>query len=586
MLSEQSYIDKIKIVFLKKQRIEFAGILTLILFQAIVETIATYLILPFAYALMDPETVMDNEMVRRLCDLCGIQSATEIIALLSFGVALVYILKCVIGVAVAKIRGKYLTSWRSDVSDRLFRNIAMQEYSFFVRNNSAGLQKLLVEDVSRLNNLIVAILDTVYQLFTFVLLIIVLFVVNPAMTIFAMALVVALMIFVNRPYSRKITKAGNENEEEHTELLKWVQQFTGGIKNIFVSRKQDVFAEEFYTHASKYASVNADYLTLRNIPSMLVQGLCLAGIYVYIGIQANIGENVTAMLPTLAVFALAAMRLVPFAGGINGAINVMKFNQPGLELVYEQLCMTVETEEISIEDDTKNERIDKLKEGITIKDMWFKFEDSEEYLFQDISLKIPANKSVALIGTTGSGKTTLVDIILGLQKAEKGAIYADGQNIYERRRWWSEQIGYIPQFVYLCDDTISANVAFGVKKELIDEERVWECIKKAQLEELILSMPAGLHTITGENGIRLSGGQKQRIGIARALYNDPPLLIMDEATSALDEATEQAIMNTINSLSHEKTMIIIAHRLSTIEECDLVYRIEGGKVTVEKNRCN
>ena len=218
-----------------------------------------------------------------------------------------------------------------------------------------------------------------------------------------------------------------------------------------------------------------------------------------------------------------------------------------------------------------------LTEGIKVDDISFHFEDTQNDLFKHMSLEIPANKSVAFIGTTGSGKTTLADIILGLHKPYAGTITADGHDIFCEHEWWASQIGYIPQTIYLCEDSIRANVAFGIPEQNIDDNKVRECLKKAQILDFIDKLPEKEYTVTGENGIKLSGGQRQRIGIARALYNNPPFLVFDEATSALDVDTEKAIMDTVNSLAGEKTMLIIAHRLTTIQKCDIVYKIENGK---------
>lgn len=225
---------------------------------------------------------------------------------------------------------------------------------------------------------------------------------------------------------------------------------------------------------------------------------------------------------------------------------------------------------------------EELVDSIEVKNISFGYKDAESRLYSDLSLTIPAKKSVAFVGTTGSGKTTLADIILGLHRPEKGVVLADGIDVSKCPEWWSEMIGYIPQFIYLCDDTIRANVAFGVNEAEINDDLVWKVLERAQMKEFVRSLPEGLNTVIGENGVRLSGGQRQRIGIARALYFKPQFLVMDEATSSLDEETEKAIVDSINELSGTLTLLIIAHRLSTIKECDLIYRIENGCASLEK----
>ena len=225
-----------------------------------------------------------------------------------------------------------------------------------------------------------------------------------------------------------------------------------------------------------------------------------------------------------------------------------------------------------------------LTEGVKIEHLRFRFEDAQEDLYTDLSLTIPAGKSVAFIGVTGSGKTTLADVLLGLHAPLSGRVLADGHNIHEEPVWWADRVGYIPQMIYLCNDSIRKNVAFGFSEKDIDDARVWLCLEEAQLKEFVEGLPDGLDSLTGENGVRLSGGQRQRIGIARALYTDPQFLVMDEATSALDNETERAIIESVNRLAGKKTLLIIAHRLTTIEDCDLVFRIENGQARLVREK--
>ena len=239
---------------------------------------------------------------------------------------------------------------------------------------------------------------------------------------------------------------------------------------------------------------------------------------------------------------------------------------------------SLKPKQLEFEEKTRNTNT--IVSGINLENVSFRYEESKEWLYQDVSIEIPVAKSVAFIGTTGAGKTTLADIILGIHQPSKGKVTVDGKDIFDSKykRWWAGCIGYIPQTIYLCDYTVRKNVAFGVEESKIDDERVWACLKEASLNTFVEELPDGLNTITGENGLRLSGGQRQRIGIARALYHDPPFLVMDEATSSLDNDTEAAIIETINGMSGKKTMLIIAHRLTTIKGCDYVYRIDNHKV--------
>lgn len=291
------------------------------------------------------------------------------------------------------------------------------------------------------------------------------------------------------------------------------------------------------------------------------------------------------MLPQLTAFALAAMRLMPSASRMSTYLANIAYYKPTLDYVYANVEMPEEMQKYQ-EDERQNEgeRVTaaeqkmEMKVGIRMENITYHYPNSEVYIFEKAQMDIPVGKSVGIIGSSGAGKSTIVDILLGLLKMESGKITCDGVDVFEDYRAWLHNVGYIPQFIGLVDDTIAANVAFGLNEEDIDESRVWEVLAEAQLKDFVESLTEGLDTKIGERGVRLSGGQRQRIGIARALYHNPEFLILDEATSALDNDTEAAIMDAINRFHGKKTMLIIAHRLKTIEKCDLIYRVENRKL--------
>lgn len=296
------------------------------------------------------------------------------------------------------------------------------------------------------------------------------------------------------------------------------------------------------------------------------------------------GRPIENMLAQISAFAMAAVRLMPSANRMNTYLNAIAFLEPSLNTVCEDIDTSEMIKKAVIEQKDTFEKLDEIKNMIEIKDITYSYPNAEKQLFEAANMKIPVGKSVAIVGTSGAGKTTIVDILLGLLEPQKGEILADGVNVMTNYSGWLAKIGYIPQSIFMIDDTIKNNIAFGLAEEDIDEERVWKVLEDAQLADHIRSMPRGIDTGIGEKGVRLSGGQRQRLGIARALYHDPEILVFDEATSALDNDTEAAIMESINKFQGEKTMIIIAHRLGTIKDCDMVYRVENGKVTLEKGQ--
>ena len=306
----------------------------------------------------------------------------------------------------------------------------------------------------------------------------------------------------------------------------------------------------------------------------------------YMMIQLLSGVQVTAILPQLTLLALVAMRLIPCANRINNHLTSISYFEPFFMGVSDNLQEEIRDESIDYNAASYQKKVEvqklEIRHNIQLKDIVYKYPNTETLIFDRANMEIPIGKSVGIVGTSGAGKTTIVDILLGLLQIQSGEILADGVEVREHYQSFLKDIGYIPQTIFMIDSTIRKNVAFGVADEDIDDAKVWRALQEAQLDEFVRGLPDGLDTSIGERGIRISGGQRQRIGIARALFEDPEVLVLDEATSALDNETEAAIMESINMLHGKKTLIIIAHRLQTIEKCDMVYRVEKGQVTIER----
>ena len=323
------------------------------------------------------------------------------------------------------------------------------------------------------------------------------------------------------------------------------------------------------------------YSLYNNIPKLLIETVCIAVMMGYMIVLTLLGTATENMLEVLSTLAAAAFVLLPAVNRINNQINSIAYFEPFFMGVSDNLQDEISDNKVDISFATDEEKLP-LRRAIELKDIVYAYPNTDKLIFDHASLTIPIGTSVGIVGTSGAGKSTIVDILLGLLEVQEGSICADGAEVKSRYRNWLKNIGYIPQMIFMLDDTIRRNVAFGVHDENIDEERVWEVLREAQLDEFVRELPEGLDTGIGERGIRLSGGQRQRIGIARALYYDPEVLILDEATSALDNDTEAAIMDSINRLHGRKTLVIIAHRLQTIEKCDLVYRVENGQAIAQR----
>ena len=561
---------------------------------ALLDTISVALMAPFMTLLTDPEGYADSVFGKFMISRFGVADKEKAILILTIGFIVLYLVRGAARMAYNFWQTRSIAEYRSNLATRLFSNIMHKPYSYHLNHNSAETQRLVAIDVPRCFVIINNLISSVSYLLTVIGIVAVLLSLNIVLTGVLFLVALAFLWWVRKGLKKKIDRYSVMSHKANTETYSWVNQSMGGLKSILVKRKQGYYVRRYSELATTAAVCESSYQALDMAPKVLVDTGCMLLVFGTVLVEILLGNDLNATLPVFAAFAVAAMRMIPIISNLTSVINNVNFFRPSMDAIYEiiqrgELEKADRNTAAALEGNTSAEgkalqagREETLHEGIEVKDISFRYEDAQEYLYEHLNLEIPARKSVAFVGTTGSGKTTLADIILGLHKPTGGKVLADGKDIAEHPEWWCSLLGYIPQFVYLCDDTIRANVAFGEERDSVDDAWVWDCLERAQMKEFVESLPDGLDTVTGENGVRLSGGQRQRIGIARALYTKPQFLVMDEATSSLDGETEQAIVSAINRLSGDITILIIAHRLSTIENCDIVYRIENGKAVKER----
>ena len=389
-------------------------------------------------------------------------------------------------------------------------------------------------------------------------------------------------------FRQKISQLGKEQQEVSGTMIKWVNQGLGASKEVKVSGKEDFFIKS-YAAQSQIKANNSVYMKmLEQVPRLFIETLLVTIVLLTMVIIVFQGTDTSVIVSTMALFAMAAFRIMPSITRIVALITTIRYSQPALKVVYEDLFMNKELNNNDEFQYKKSFNINKenryFNDSIKLNKVSFRYPGQQDYSVKEVSLNIPIGHSVAFIGESGAGKTTLVDLILGLFAPETGTVLVDGKNLVDQRTQWQQKIGYIPQSIFLSDDTIRGNVGFGIDAEKIDDKEVWRALEQAQLKEFVEKLPEKLETKVGERGVRISGGQRQRLGIARALYHNPEILFMDEATSALDNDTEKEIMKAIDSLKRDKTLIIIAHRLSTIENCDVVFKLNKGRLVSIENK--
>ncbi len=328
------------------------------------------------------------------------------------------------------------------------------------------------------------------------------------------------------------------------------------------------------------------YTVLNNIPRMLIETICMTAILLYVAAFILSGGDMMGMVAQIAAFGYAATRLIPSVNRINGHVTNIAFFQSSLDYVYENVDFSDYTQYGAYQNrDQADAQPIRVEGEIRLDHICYTYPDSKRPVLKDACMRIPVGKSVGVTGPSGAGKTTAIDILMGLLRVQEGQIICGGKNVFDNYPSWLSHIGYIPQSIFLTDDSLRENIAFGVARDQIDDERVWEVLEEAQMKDFVRQLPGQLEASVGDRGVRLSGGQRQRIGIARALYHDPEILVFDEATSALDNDTESAIMDAIESFHGRKTMVIIAHRLQTIEKCDMIYNVNECKITLTRGKC-
>ena len=575
-------LKKLNVLLDKKQKLTMVGQLFMMLIGAILEVASIGIVVPVVTIVMDANAVNDGGIVQFLYELLPVNNVKQFTIVIMLSLIGAFILKNIFLYIQQKFMLSFVYGNQFKTSERLMKNYLRKGYEFYLNADTAVVQRSITSDVNNMYALILSLLQLMSEGIVFVCLVAVLFWQDPIMTILV-TIVLLLVLFIIKVILKPILhKAGEDNQEYYSGLFKWISQTVMGIKEVKVTGTERHFVNEYVKCGKGYVSAVQRYSLYNNVPRLLIETvmiICMVGYMLYLLLQ---GTGVETMIPTISAFGVAAMRLLPSANRINNQLNTMAFCEPFFMNVSDNLLDDISGENTDMSFAKEPDKKMPVNKSIELKDITYAYPNTDKLIFDHADLTIPVGSSVGIVGTSGAGKSTIVDVLLGLLKPRTGNIYADGVDVMTEYRAWLKNIGYIPQMIFMLDSTIRDNVAFGVDRDSIDEERVWEVLKEAQLDEFVRNLPDGLDTTIGERGIRLSGGQRQRIGIARALYEDPEVLILDEATSALDNDTEAAIMDSINRLQGKKTLVIIAHRLQTIEKCDMIYRVENGKATRER----
>ncbi len=585
-------VKKFRKILSKGQKIRVIIIAILMLIGAAFETLGVGLILPLITAIMDPDIITTNKYAALVCEVLDLHSSKTFIIVVIGALIFVYIFKNVFLFFEYYVQYRFICNNRFQVQSRLMEAYLHRPYEFFLNAESGEIVRIITSDAGNAFNLLSTLLAFFTEAVIAVALTIVIIATDPLIALLMAAVLLGAMFVSNRIIKPILKKAGVKYQKNAGKMNKWLLQSITGIKEVKVGRKEEYFLNQFSVYGRKAIDSEKKNLVMSQVPRLSIEALSISAMLAVIAVLMLRGRDINTMLPQLSAFAMAAVRLMPSVNRMTGSLNQLSYYEPALDKMIEHLSVADRWEH-----DAKQGAPEAVKSGdihkasdkhVTLNDrmelanITFFYPNTEKPVLEHANMLIPVGKSVGVVGASGAGKTTAIDILLGLLKPQAGEVLADGINIQEDYKGWLAHLGYIPQMIFMLDDTIRANVAFGIADADVSDEQVWKALEEAQLKDFVKGLPEGLDTTIGERGVRLSGGQRQRIGIARALYTDPELLIFDEATSALDNETEAAIMESINALHGRKTLIIIAHRLTTIAECDMVYRVENGKVTRER----
>ena len=576
-------LKKINYVLDRRQKIQLILLLFTILIGAIVELMGITLILPIVSIAMDPSVIDETWYLIIIRDTFGLFEVKEMLLFLASLLIGVYIFKNIYITYMYNAQYHFTYDNQRVLAIKLMDCYMHQKYQFHVSKNVAELQRNITNDVNGFYTVVLNVLQFLTEISVCAFLVVTLMMEDVMATSMVAILVVIFVLFFARFFKKVLGKKGEQSRDLNALVNKWILQSFSGIKEIKVINAEQFFIDNYDKHYKESVTIKRQQSILTFIPRPIMETVCISGLLITLIIRLVLGDgDITAFIPTLSVFVMAAFRMLPAFNRITGYLGTIMFNLPSIHAVYDDL-MEIEQLMKGREQDKHSIAQIALNDAIRMEKLSFKYPENDKWILENVDLEIPKNTSVAFVGSSGAGKTTAADVILGLLEPQSGKVTIDGMDIKEHMHAWHSCIGYIPQTIYLMDDTIRANITFGVSEEEVDEERVRKALKEAQLDVFVDSLKEGLDTVIGDRGVKLSGGQRQRIGIARALYRNPKVLILDEATSALDNETEKEVMAAIDGLHGTRTLIVIAHRLSTIKKCDRIYEVGNGKV-VERDK--
>ena len=572
-------LKKIAYLLSKREKRLFFLIFLVILGSAVLELIGVSSIIPVIEILeKGKQSIDENLILRTVNNVFNLNYDKNIVCLVCLCLmAALFIIKCGYTIFSTYVINRFTMSYSRKLTKKLMSAYLLFPYEFHLDNNSSTLIRKSTYDVTNFTISVTSILNFLVKFVSAIGIVIFLFIQDWKVTLILAGMLLIFSFLVLKLVKPKSRKYGRQLQDLNSDNYKYLSQAFNGIKESKISNSESYFTNVYDSNRIKINSVDLKRVVLSSVPTNILELIGMLGICLSLAVVILIGTDPSEIIITFSVFAYAVLKLLPSVTVITSTINSLQFYEISINSLYDDLKTTENAN--YIEPSSGNIETLPFNQEIEVKDVSFFYNSiPDRKVLSNVNLKIKKNSSVAFSGISGAGKTTMIDLILGLLPCREGAIYCDGVDIQKNIRGWRKNISYIPQTIYLSDDTIRNNVAFGIDKRNIDDEKLWSALEKAQLKEYVENLPNGLDTVIGERGVRMSGGQRQRIGIARAFYRDTNIIVFDEATSALDYETEKNILEHVSQYSSDHTLIIITHRLNTINSCDSIYKVENGSI--------
>ena len=569
-------LKKFNYIFSTKQKVQSVFLCLGLFLGALMELVGVSLIAQLVELIGKPGIIETNPLMNGLYRITGADSANKFFLYFSLMLIGVYLFKNIFITVMGYAKFTFIYNNQLRLSGRLIDCYLKKPYTYHLDKNSAEMIRSIMLDSERFFQLLLTLFTVFSEVMVSVLLCIYLLIVDWMITVSVVAILLVFSGLYLLAFHGRTKKNGKISQYNDGKMHQAINQALGAVKDIKILHREKYFVNAFTKRgAKKYTAVRNNEM-LGFVPAYLIETVCVGTILVVLVVKLYNGQDLNDMIPQLAAFAMAAFKLLPSAGKVVNYLNLIVFLKPSADLIYRDIKDTEDMLGVMIADsDGRSAQGD----AIRVEHVSYRYPNTDRDVLTDVSFTIPDGASVGLVGPSGAGKSTIADVILGILTPTEGRVMYGDMNVHEHPIKWSEKLAYIPQAIFLADEPIRNNVAFGIEDEDIEEDKVWQALHEAQLDEFVRSLPEGLDTMVGERGVRLSGGQRQRIGIARALYGDPEILVLDEATSALDSETESAVMEAIDRLQGRKTLIIIAHRLTTIQNCGMIFKVGDGKIT-------